>query len=176
MMKRALVFTLINALIFQIGWFVCILGGSGWAAVFTATVLAVHFLVSVQRFNDVVAIVLAILFGLGHDLVLIHTEQILFMESAQLPPLWLMCVWALLGITLNHSLQWVYNRPVWSSLLGAIFAPLSYLAGVTWSSAEWSSPLVEVLPIIAALWLVILPLHRFLSLRISSYAQHQTTH
>lgn len=174
-MNRAWVFTLANVMIFQIGWFVCILGGSVWAAFFTAIVLVIHFLVSACRFDDCVAVVLAIALGLVHDFILIHAGQIQFMESAQLPPLWLGCLWALLGITLNHSLKWIYSRPLWSSLLGAIFAPLSYLAGVRLSSAEWSSPLVEVLPIIAALWLVILPSHRFLSLRISSYVQCKTT-
>lgn len=174
-MNRALVFTLTNALMFQLGWFVCILGGSLWAGIFTVIVLIVHFCVSVRRFDDCVAVVIAIALGLAHDLILIHTGQIQFMESAQLPPLWLVCLWALLGITLNHSLQWIYYRPLWSSLLGAMLALLSYLAGVKLSSAEWSSPLIEVLPIIAALWLVILPLHRFLSLRISSYVQCKTT-
>ena len=174
-MNRALVFNLANALIFQLGWFVCILGGSLLAAVFTTIVLAIHFFLVSRRVDDLIAVVLAVVLGLVHDLLLIHTGQIQFVESAQLPPLWLMCLWALLGITLNHSLQWIYYRPLWSSLLGAVFAPLSYLAGVALSSAEWSSPLIEVLPIIAALWLIILPLHRFLSLRISSYVQHKTT-
>ena len=174
-MRRALVFVLINALIFQVGWFVCILSGSLWAAIFTLVVVVVHLGFSRCRFDDLVAIVISILLGLIHDLVLIHTGQIRFVESALLPPPWLVCLWALLGITLNHSLQWIYSRPLWSSLLGAILAPLSYLAGVALSSAEWSSPLPEVLPIIGAMWLVILPLHRFLSLRISSYVQYKTT-
>jgi hypothetical protein len=174
-MNRALVFTLTNALIFQLGWFVCILGGSALAVGFTAIILFIHFFFVNRRCDDAIAVVLAVILGLAHDLLLIHTGQIQFLESAQLPPMWLVCLWALLGITLNHSLQWIYYRPLWSSLLGAMLAPLSYLAGVTLSSAEWSSPLVEVLPIIAALWLVILPLHRFLSLRISSYVQCKTT-
>ncbi|MCE3253179.1 MAG: hypothetical protein K0Q67_2199 [Cellvibrio sp.] len=174
-MNRGLVLVLVNAVVFQLGWFVCILGGSVQAAVFTGLAVVIHLLVSRRWLDDCIAIILALLLGLVHDLILIHTGQIRFVESAQLPPVWLVCLWALLGITLNHSLKWIYSRPLWSSLLGAIAAPLSYFAGVALSSAEWSSPLVEVLPIIAVLWLMILPFHRFLSLRISSYVQHQTT-
>jgi hypothetical protein len=171
MINRALVFTITNAVLFQVGWFVCILCGSFWAGVFTLAAIAFHFMMVQQRRDDTVAVLIAIAIGS----LLLHTGQIQFAESAYLPPLWLVCLWALLGITLNHSLVWIYSRPLWSALLGAIAAPLSYLAGVSLSSAEWSSPLVRVLPIIAILWLVVLPLHRFLSLRVLSYVQRKTT-
>jgi len=174
-MNRALVFTITNALLFQVGWLVCILCGSFWAGIFTLAAIIFHFVIVREWRKDAVAIVIAIALGLLHDLLLLHTGQIQFAESAYLPPLWLVCLWILLGITLNHSLVWIYSRPPWSALLGAIAAPLSYLAGVKLSSAEWSSPLVEVLPIIAILWLVVLPLHRFLSLRVLSYVQRKTT-
>jgi hypothetical protein len=175
MTNKALVFTIANALLFQAGWFVCILCGSFWAGIFTLAAIIFHFVISRQRRDDAVALLIAIALGLVHDSLLLHGGHIRFVESAYLPPLWLVCLWALLGITLNHSLVWIYSRPLWSALLGAIAAPLSYLAGVSLSSAEWSSPLVEVLPIIAILWLVVLPLHRFLSLRVLSYVQRKTT-
>lgn len=175
MTNKAFVFTITNALLFQAGWFVCILCGSFWAGIFTLAAIIFHFVISRQRRDDAVAVLIAIALGLVHDSLLLHSGYIRFVESAYLPPLWLVCLWALLGITLNHSLVWIYSRPLWSALLGAIAAPLSYLAGVSLSSAEWSSPLVEVLPIIAILWLVVLPLHRFLSLRVLSYVQRKTT-
>lgn len=175
MQNKALAFTITNALLFQLGWFVCILGGSFWAAVFTLAALAFHFSISRKRLDDALAVIIAVLLGLIHDGLLLHTGHIQFGESLYLPPLWLVSLWALLGITLNHSLIWIYSRPLWSGLLGAISAPLSYLGGVKLSSAEWSSPLLEVLPIIAVLWLGILPLHRFLSLRVLFYVQSKTT-
>lgn len=175
MINRALVFTITNAVLFQVGWFVCILCGSFWAGVFTLVAIAFHFMIVQQRRDDAVAVLIAIALGLLHDSLLLHSGQIQFAESAYLPPLWLVCLWALLGITLNHSLVWIYSRPLWSALLGAIAAPLSYLAGVSLSSAEWSSPLVHVLPIIAIMWLAVLPLHRFFSLRVLSYVQRKTT-
>jgi len=175
MISKALVFTIANGVVFQLGWFVCILGGSIWAALFTFIAMLFHFVISQQRVADTVAVFIAVALGFLHDLLLLHSGQIQFLESLYLPPIWLVCIWALLGITLNHSMVWIYSRPVWAALLGAIAAPLSYLAGVRLSSAEWSSPLLEVLPIIAILWLAILPLHRFLSLRVLSYVQRKTT-
>lgn len=175
MINKALAFTITNVLLFQFGWFVCILCGSFWAGLFTLAAIIIHFFISQHRLNDIVAVLIAVVIGLIHDSLLVHGGLIKFVESGYLPPLWLTCLWALLGITLNHSLVWIYSRPMWSALLGAIAAPLSYLAGVKLSSAEWSSPLFVVLPIIAILWLVVLPLHRFLSLRVLSYVQRKTT-
>ncbi|WP_062062082.1 DUF2878 domain-containing protein [Cellvibrio sp. OA-2007] len=174
MKRRALLLTIANVLVFQAGWLVCILFGSLWAGAFTLCALVLHFVFYTQRLKDTVAVLLAVVIGLVHDLLLLHTGSILFLESVYLPPLWLMCLWVLLGLTLNHSLSWIYSRPLWSGLLGAIAAPMSYMAGVKLSSAEWSSPILEVVPIIAALWLVILPLHRLISLRVLTYVQHKT--
>lgn len=175
MMNRTSLLTIANALLFQVGWLVCILCGSLWAGLFTVIALAFHFAVYAPRLADVIAVLLAVVIGLIHDSLLLHAGYIVFPESVYLPPLWLVCLWALLGITLNHSLVWIYSRPLWSALLGALAAPLSYLAGVKLSSAEWSSPLVDVIPIIAILWLVALPLHRLIGLRVLSYVQHKTT-
>jgi hypothetical protein len=174
MKHRALLLTIANVVMFQVGWLVCILFGSLWAGAFTLCALAFHFVLYTQCLKDAVAVLLALAIGLVHDLLLLHTGLIVFVESVYLPPLWLMCLWMLLGLTLNHSLAWVYSRPLWSGLLGAVAAPLSYMAGVTLSSAEWSSPILEVVPIIAALWLVVLPLHRLISLRVLTYVQHKT--
>lgn len=180
-LNRALVFTITNVLLFQVGWFVCILGGDLAAILFTLPALVFHFSKSSSRVADLVAVVIAVAIGFIHDSVLIHVGHIVFAESAIAPPLWLICLWALLGITLNHSMQWIYSRPLWSALLGALCGPLSYLAGVELSAADWSSPKLEVIPIIAAvpliafMWLLVLPLHRVLSLRVLSYVANKNT-
>lgn len=170
-MKRSSIFTAANVLLFQIGWFVCILCGSSWAFFYTLVALTLHFYWSSARVSDLVAIVLAALIGLVHDCVLIKFGQIHFAESTSWSPLWLICLWVLLGATLNHSMRWIYQRPRWAAAFGFIGGPLSYTAGVKLSAAQWASPLTEVIPIIAFLWLLVLPLHRFLSLRIKPYVQ-----
>ncbi len=165
-------FTLSNLLMFQLGWFVCVLFGNPWALLYTLFAVLVHLSLSPRRAEDVIAICLCLAIGLMHDVFLMAAGLIAFTETAFWPPLWLTCLWVLLGITLNHSLRWIYQRPLWSGLLGAVSGPLSYLAGVKLSSAEWSSSLTEVIPIMAVLWLIVLPLHRLLSLRIKPYVSH----
>nr|WP_324258922.1 DUF2878 domain-containing protein [Cellvibrio fontiphilus] len=165
-------FTLSNFLLFQLGWFVCVLLGTQWAIVYTLVATCAHFYFSPSRQDDAIAVLLCIVIGLVHDLLLIHGGYILFAEANNWPPVWLSCLWVLMGLTLHHSLGWIYQRPLWAGLLGAVSGPLSYLAGVKLSSAQWSGSLMEVIPIMAVLWLIVLPLHRLLSLRIKPYVSH----
>lgn len=168
-MQRALVFILANAALFQIGWFVCVLLGSFSAALFTCLLLIMHFYFSPIRIRDAISIVVAVILGIVHDVSLMQLGLVEFTESSAFPPLWLNCLWVLFAITLNHSMLWLYKRWLLASLVGGIAGPLTYLAGVQLSSAQWSSSLVEVVPIIAGLWLLILPLHRLLCLRVERY-------
>ena len=56
MNNKALAFTITNALLFQVGWFVCILCGSFWAVIFTLSAIVFHFSISRQRLDDVVRV------------------------------------------------------------------------------------------------------------------------
>jgi hypothetical protein len=166
-MSPKLCFIIANVLLFQIGWFVCILGGDVWALVFTGAALAGHFWFSPCRRNDLVALILAVGIGLIHDSLLMALVYIKFVETTHLPPLWLVCIWGLFGISMLHSLNWLYQRFWLAAGLGIIAGPLSYLAGVSLSTAEWGASLWELIPVIALMWLLVLPVHRFIYLRLS---------
>jgi len=162
-MTPATRFNLINAVLFQLGWFVCVLFGNFWAALFTGLTLLGHFAYSNRRREDLIALLLAICIGLLHDSILLGLGQIEFKDSVFISPLWVICVWALLGINLTHSLRWVYERPLIGGALGALCGPISYMAGAELSSAEWGRPLPEVIPVMVTMWLFVLPVHRLAS-------------
>ena len=44
------------------------------------------------------------------------------------PPLWTMCMWISLGITINHSMDLLKNKWLIIGLSGALFGPLGYLS------------------------------------------------
>ena len=44
------------------------------------------------------------------------------------PPLWTICMWISLGITINHSMDLLRNKWVIICLSGALFGPLGYLS------------------------------------------------
>ncbi len=158
-------FNIINAVVFQIGWFICVLYGNLWAGLFTGLTLVLHFVYSPIKGRDLVALGLSLAIGFVHDAVLLGESLIHFTETRDTSPLWVLCVWALLGINLNHSLRWVYERPWIGAVLGAICGPLSYLAGERLSSASWLSTnlLVDVVPVLVVMWALVLPIHRWLS-------------
>jgi hypothetical protein len=170
-MKSSVAYTLANILYFQIGWFVCILFGDLWAFLFTLTVLSLHFYASKLKQSDAILVSLALVLGLIHDTILIHVDILQFPGGPSFPPFWMMCLWALLGITLNHSMNWIYERPRWAAVFGAVFAPLSYLAGAKLSGAQWLSSVTVAMFTIAIMWLFVLPLHRWVSLKVLSYAK-----
>lgn len=161
---------LANALLFQLGWLVCVLGGNLWALVYTLSFLVLHFWLFRQILRDFVSVAVALMIGVGHDAFFMHSGLIDFgNHPSLLPPLWLGCLWVLMALTLNYSLVWIYERYWLSGLLGAIAGPASYWAGVALSPAQWSGSPLFVVSIMAAFWLLILPLHRCASRRIESY-------
>lgn len=160
-------FLIANAVLFQVGWFVCLLFGDFWAMCFTGAALLVHFVLSPCQREDALALVIALLIGLLHDSLLIACDYIRFVETIHWPPIWLVCIWALFGLTLNHSLRWLYQRFWLAAVLGIIAGPLSYLAGVALSTAEWNTTHERWVPLVAFMWLLVLPIHRFIYLRLS---------
>lgn len=172
-MRKALAFTLANAAAFQIGWFVCVLAGNFWGGIYTGIILLLHFRYTGLRLADFISLLILLIIGGLHDLLLIHLHFIQFAGDPYFPPFWLLCLWSLFAITLNHSLHWIYSRPWLSAIAGAVSGPLSYWAGVQLSAAQWSSPLIVVLPIMVALWLLMLPLHHWICMRIEPYVQRK---
>ncbi|MBK8186171.1 MAG: DUF2878 domain-containing protein [Cellvibrio sp.] len=162
----------INLVLFQIGWFAAILGGNLLAIFIILPALSWHFFYSHCKKDDVIALLICLIMGIGHDSLLLNLNLLIIPQQAHFPPLWLISLWALLGITLNHSLRWIYERPMIAAVLGTIAAPLSYLAGVKLSDAEWAGSLTQIIFIIAAIWIFLLPLHRFLFLKLRHYVQN----
>ena len=162
--RSALYLWIVNALAFQIGWLVCVLGGNFWALIYTLPVLILHFRFFPGGRADVMPIGLALLLGWLHDTGLTWAGVLVFDSGSVFPPPWLWCLWLLMGATLKHSLSIIYDHPARAALVGAIAGPLAYAGGVALSDADWGMPLVNSLAILVILWLFVLPLHRYLTL------------
>lgn len=158
---------LLNGLLFQLGWFACVLGGDGWALLSTAIILALHqkYLVSNRREWLAIAAVTAIGFGVDNSLAYFDVFQF---QTARLIniPIWLLCIWALFASSLLHSLAWLRHRLIWSVLLAAVAGPASYLAGSKMASVTLLEPVFLSLWPIAVCWAVLMPLLLRLSSRL----------
>ncbi|MGD8641122.1 MAG: DUF2878 domain-containing protein [Gammaproteobacteria bacterium] len=130
----------INFVLFQAGWFAAVFGAAGnieWLAVSAiAVIIFMHMILVKQRWNELSIVIGAGIVGTIIDSTLI--SQGVFSSAnpgnsltpgASLAPLWLIALWMLFAITINHSLGWL-RRNFWlQPLAGFVFAPMAYYAG-----------------------------------------------
>lgn len=128
---------LINAVLFQIVWFCCVIGGAQgilWPAIIACSVLALWQLHPKRRHaTDFMLIGAALVLGL-----IIDSAWILvgFMEfkthwpSPVVTPIWMLLLWVGFALTLNHSLVWLKQHRLLPAVMGLIGGPMSYLAGL----------------------------------------------
>lgn len=171
-MKNAL-----NFLLFQIGWFATVLSVANQlellAAVSVLTIIAIHLLLIDDKFNEIYLVIAAGLAGFIIDSVLIAndvfaTSGVIALE--EMAPLWLIMLWMLFSITINHSLGWLRKSYWLAGVLGFIFAPFAYYVGQKFEVLTFSGSYTTgtVLAIIGVTWAIATPLLIFVSHAIST--------
>ncbi len=148
---------LANAVLFQCGWFACVLGGnSRWLLVAVAAI-AVHLLWISSWSREGQVILAVTLLGTVIDTSLRTFGVFHFSMPGPLIPLWLIVLWALLATTLRHYLAWS-ARPWWrASLLGAVGGPLSYYAGSQLAGVSFGYGTMPTVIGLALLWALLFP-------------------
>lgn len=153
----------INALGFQVGWFVCIASVKYdqeiLALFFCGLLVGLHFLFSLARSMDLKLSFIVFLIGLVVDSTLQYVSVISFYGWAlgPLSPFWLWMIWVMFALTLNSSLSFLQNKHVFlSAIAGLIFGPLSYLAGVKLGAAGFDNTLPHLVTI-GLIWMLVLP-------------------
>ena len=145
-----------NALGFQSAWWLSVLGivvGHPWLGPLAMTFYLVADHISLnKRSAETVTILSAAAIGTIADSIMSNLGLIAYAGGyaslPQLAPLWITAMWAGFAATLGYSLSWLKPR-LWAAiLLGAIFGPLSYLAGQKFGAlelvSEWSIPALVI--------------------------------
>ena len=136
---------LTNAIIFQIVW---------WS-----------ILILKSQGHDLWLIVIAML-GIGAQLLLLRTQPLkrlgvwlalaalgfaidfgiaqtpIFQFTDQEAPIWLFLIWVIFVSTLNHSMAYFRGQYVLSSIGGAIFGPICYIAAAQWGLLNYTTNIV----------------------------------
>ncbi|MFT5502705.1 MAG: hypothetical protein ACI845_000278 [Gammaproteobacteria bacterium] len=153
-----LVKQLVNFLLFQIGWIVCVVYGSTFAVAFFLLALVAHFLWISHYSREWLLIVIVVSAGAAWDFTMSQLDVlILGLEYSLFIPVWLICLWGLFAMTLSHSLSWLRQRYLASALLGAFFGPASYWMGTNLSDIEMGLPLIRSLGLLGIGWAFLLP-------------------
>jgi len=104
------------------------------------------------------------------DALLTYSGLFIFNETEALLsfwpiPIWLSLLWVAFAGTVYHSLTVFKGRPVLASIAGAVFAPLSYIAGAKFGAVELGASILFSYIFIALVWSVVFPLCFYLSNR-----------
>jgi len=151
-----------NVLIYQLIWFLSVLGGNTGAPA-GILLLLIHLLFSQKRRVDLMMMGFLLFTGLLVDGILHQVGFITFTETGLPIPFWLMVIWLGLAITPHHSLAWLQNRPILSMFFGALGGPAAYWAGMRLGSATFTWPLVQSLCTLSIIWAFLWPVVMYFS-------------
>ena len=131
-----MIFKITNFILFQLAWFICVLGAAYnqtyFALMISVIILLVHFALIKKRLLELKLILTAGIFGLLFDGVLLNFDLIIYNDPGlpyPITPIWIVMLWMIFAMTLNHSLAWLSQKYYLSILFGAIGGPLAYIAG-----------------------------------------------
>ena len=152
-----------NILGFQIGWWVCALGAKNdldyLGPIYMISFIIVHLIFFSEKKLEIILIISGIILGFFVDSSFKFLSILSYvpLDSSFLAPLWIIAMWAGFCATLNHSLSWLKGNNIISFLMGAIFGPLSYLAGQKMGIIYFLVSPFYALTILAIAWGISIP-------------------
>lgn len=154
---------IINAALFQLTWFACVMGGAKgllWPALVACTALAIWQLQPRRRHSsDIKLILISIVLGLVIDTAWVQVGFMKFTGPepfSSLAPAWIIVLWIGFALTLNHSLVWLKAHPLLPAIAGLICAPMSYLAGLKFGAVEYLTDTVLISICLGIAWAIAL--------------------
>jgi hypothetical protein len=177
MRKLPLTTVVTNAVLFQAGWFACVLGaanGVPWIGlVAVAAVVTWHVAQARDRGPELRLLLLATVVGALFETVLARTGWMQFNAGvwiAGAAPAWMVALWANFATTLNVSLRALRDRLGFAALLGVIGAPIAYFGGSRLGALEMTK-VVPALVAVGAGWLLLAPALFAAARRLDGYAR-----
>jgi hypothetical protein len=156
----------INFVLFQAGWFACVLGAAhgrdGWGVLAAGAIVARHVAWAPRPRRALALVAGTAAIGACWDSTLGLGGSLVFRSAwpaawpALLAPAWILALWALFATTLNVSLRWLRGRGLVAAALGAVCGPLTYLGGARLGAATLVQPL-QAIVLMAVGWAVLMP-------------------
>jgi len=165
-----------NFILFQLGWFACVLGGAyGYPLLGSLVALGIitnHCYRATDSRKEAQLLLLALIIGLVFESI-IASQGIAHYSNGQvfdfIAPVWMILMWPLFATTLNLSMSWLKGlAPLLVALAGALFAPLAYYSGHQLGAVSYDD-MTFSLAVIASAWAVLLPALVIMSLKLDGY-------
>ena len=159
-----------NAILFNIAWIVCVLGGDTFAVFTLIALLYMHVRHISGDVKELLVAFFLMLVGVIVDTALMNTGVMVLTDSESIfPPLWLLCLWGAFATTLNYCMSWFHSRLLLASVLGGVAGAGSYIAGIRLSSFEASYSPMVTFAILCVCWMLIFPFCLWLARTIKFY-------
>jgi hypothetical protein len=139
-----------NLVAFNIAWFGLVFIGNVFIPI-AAILLGSQFWYCQSNKNDMLFICLVAMVGMSLDQTLVFAGIFIF-PNTEFIPFWLMTLWICFANTIRHSLAFLAPSKFLQFTVGAVIAPLSYLAGAKLSAVYLAPSLGFSYLILACLW------------------------
>lgn len=153
----------VNFVGLQVGWLACALGaarGYAWIGpLVVAGHLVIHFLWIQNRRQEILFLLVVAVLGTVVDSFQKATGLLSYASDvsvAWLAPLWITAMWVLFATAMTTSLRWLQGRYWLAMVLGAVFGPLSYVAGERLNGVEFNYGFWFTVIIMGVIWAMVM--------------------
>jgi hypothetical protein len=168
-------YTILNFILFQAGWFIAVypasLGLVWFGPLFSLCWLYTHLGIHRNSRNiDLPMVIFSAAIGFILDSTMVLTGIFSFSEMASLgypSSIWMVSLWINLALTLNHSLGWLKEKLLMSSIFAAVGGPLAYYAGSKIGVISFQNTTVSMVAL-SCMWAIAMPLLFFVLKTFSS--------
>lgn len=159
MIRSDSVRNIINFVLFQAGWFACVLYPGVEAAGVVVLIIAFHLaFISQARMSELQFIGAGTVLGGLLDGIWFNTGVLdNGVSEFQLTPIWILGLWAAFTTTLSHSLSWISAKPWLPFVCAPVAGPFAYWSASKMGAVEMPDLTVS-LAALAVGWLVVFPL------------------
>lgn len=168
---------LTNVVLFQIGWFACVLSGAAqrpWIGGIVALIIvSFHLFRAHEREPELKLVMIALGIGAIWDSILVSQNWLQYSSGLGLPnvaPYWIIMMWGLFATILNVSLRWLRGRWIMAALFGAVGGPLAYYGGYRLGALQFGNESAALLAL-ALGWAFLTPILMSLATRFDGYAR-----
>ena len=143
-----------NGVLFQVGWFLCVVFGDLAALTAAMVMIAIYALYYARSSQEYLFFAVIMAIGFAGDTLLSLTGILVYPSGLPFPPIWMMVLWMLFAMTLPWSLHWLVSRPRLFTVFCAIGGTFSYFVGVRLSGVQFGQDLLVCLGALLVLWAV----------------------
>ncbi len=136
-LKNGRLIIVMNALAFQVVWFICVQGHSLSGLLVANLLLVAHVIFIRPKANEIGSMVQLVAFGVVFDSLLMSSGAVTYHgHYGNLIPGWLIALWLAFSTTLNHSMKWIFKTGWLPVVTGFFLIPFSYWIGIYISGSK----------------------------------------